>query len=119
VRTYHTGLLRKRIFPVALSGSDKSDTLLSGEETATLPDEVALSPVSDGQPPARTRSAGKLLTRLEGFGLALLRLDQVQAAQDGKLHIQSDDGKVRAVPWRPDWWPEPPAPDMEAASEQE
>ena len=53
---------------------------------------------------------GKLLSTHSQFGLALLRLEQVQSALDGEFSFEiKDSGEVKtwqASPWWPTWWPE-------------
>lgn len=60
----------------------------------------------------KPRGTGKLLTSVQGVGLALLRLEQIAALQKGnlKLELESSSGeKAWAIsPWWPDWWPHQP-----------
>lgn len=127
VRTYHTGLIRKRIVPVLLRNPEskyvsvvclavkaerRPSQPLSHIETGSLPRDVDLQLVSTegATRPSRTRAVGKLLTRANGFGLALMRLDRFEEAVDGTAQLQAEvsEGSVRVEPWRPEWWPEQP-----------
>lgn len=123
VRTYHTGIVRKRTFPVVLEGNkqtyvpDQSLRLHYAGLTThvySLPSGTDIRirsnrTVADGSPSVRPRGTGKLLTSAEGIGLALLRLEHVTAAEKGvsSFFIDNGDGSEIAVrPWRPEWWPD-------------
>lgn len=62
----------------------------------------------------RPRGTGKLLTSIDGVGLALLRLEHVFAAEtghsqfyiDGPASSSSEDSSLCITTWRPDWWPD-------------
>lgn len=58
----------------------------------------------------RPRGSGKLLTSVQGVGLALLRLEHVEGVMQGNLQLQIDtNGKMMAVsPRWPSWWPRQP-----------
>lgn len=107
VRVYHTGLIRKRIFPVALKAGG-SPTLSVPPGTDIRVRAIATNP--DGSRKPRPRGTGKLLSSIDGVGLALLRLEQVTAVEKGEseFYIDAPDGDatVSVSPWRPDWWPE-------------
>lgn len=65
---------------------------------------------ADGEPPSpRPRGSGKLLSSANGVGLALLRLEHVLAAENGKasFEVELEEGKGLSLSaYRPDWWPE-------------
>ncbi|KAF6762679.1 mitochondrial protein [Ephemerocybe angulata] len=115
VRTYHTGVIRKRIHPVFLHTGSPS----SGPQTFTsaLPAGLDVKPVVETSPDGerkgpRPRGTGKLLsTTTQGVGLALLRLEHVSAARAGALNLQVTNPLTNEVlsvsPWIPSWWPEP------------
>lgn len=73
---------------------------------------VAVNP--DGTHKPRPRGTGKLLTSIDGVGLALLRLEHVNAVEKGESAFYIDaagndgasTGSVSVSPWRPEWWPE-------------
>ncbi|KAL4241333.1 putative transferase CAF17, mitochondrial [Abortiporus biennis] len=116
VRTYHTGMVRKRIFPVMLHQHPRreSDTELQIHDVILSPHldiRTHLQPATDGTPRPRPRGTGKLLTSEKGVGLALLRMEHVDAVMkgDAQLEIESSDGEHKTnygvTPWRPSWWP--------------
>jgi folate-binding Fe-S cluster repair protein YgfZ len=132
VRTYHTGQLRKRIVPVMIHTVSGYGWLsvyfhtpteplnresLTSEATEVLPKDIEIRPdaSANGGSAVRSRGAGKLLTRLNGVGLGLLRLDHFSDAINGStpLRGESSGGPVQVVPWRPDWWPNEPEPESE------
>ncbi|KAF8915944.1 hypothetical protein CPB85DRAFT_1292511 [Mucidula mucida] len=78
VRTYHTGVLRKRIYPASITSGGR-------------------------------RPTGKLLTSEDGRGLALLRIELVDA--QAQFQVKDEAGGVWNVkPTRPDWWPQSTTP---------
>ncbi|KAJ7744507.1 Aminomethyltransferase folate-binding domain-containing protein [Mycena maculata] len=118
VRTYHTGIIRKRIMPVVIHPPDSSPPKVVAP-SQNLPSfasgldirGVANQPTGHDNPTPRPRGNGKLLSSSNGLGLALLRLEQVEAAEQGKLafsmDVETDGTKVSwgVSHWRPDWWP--------------
>ena len=61
----------------------------------------------------RPRGTGKLLSSTRGVGLALLRLEQAEAVEQGKAKFtvaDSEGHEWEATPFWPDWWPSPPPP---------
>ena len=105
VRTYHTGAIRKRIFPVALHDSNK---LL--EEAKQLvsetPTDKTIKPLVLGDI-RKPRGTGKLLNNVQGIGLALLRTDHLEAMDKGEVGLVIGEGaeQRRVSYWYPDWWP--------------
>lgn len=67
---------------------------------------VVLHKEESGSSP-RPRGSGKLLTSLQGIGLALLRLEHVEAVMQGNMQLQivDESGEMRVVPRWPRWWP--------------
>lgn len=126
VRTYHTGVVRKRILPTILSQSSQSgDAVLS--PNLTIEPSVVTPPSSDSDPePAsirvpRLRGTSTLLSSIlipslgpgTAVGLALLRLDHLRPSIE--LHTdhpgtapEENGQRWKVEPWRPDWWPEQP-----------
>ncbi|THH12349.1 hypothetical protein EW145_g54 [Phellinidium pouzarii] len=104
VRTYHTGVVRKRILPVQITKSDGKAT--SPEEYLSLVhSDVRTSVVErpDGLS-TRLRGHGKLLSIMQGVGLALMRLEHVDMAERGLLEFRVDE-TWDISHWRPSWWP--------------
>ena len=119
VRTYHTGVIRKRILPVLLHPSP-SHTLhrLGDSQPHFIPglDIRASRTHAPGEGRvARPRGTGKLLSTVNDVGLALLRLEHVEGLERGDLKFEllgevgasgnGHDAQWLATPWWPDWWP--------------
>lgn len=118
VRTYHTGVVRKRIFPVVVHHPDHGIDDVKASSHHSFPagldirPNVIHAPGDNTGTRARPRGTGKLLTTLQGVGLALLRLEHVDAFEHGelKLTFESEDADASktlwgVTPWRPSWWP--------------
>ncbi|KLO16337.1 Aminomethyltransferase folate-binding domain-containing protein, partial [Schizopora paradoxa] len=109
VRTYHLGVLRKRIFPISVGDYSNAST---SKGMPSSQSDIKPFYVED-LPPAerpRLRGTGKLLDTIQGVGLALLRLEHVDAVDKGilKFQIRSEDigGRTWDIRhWWPDWWP--------------
>lgn len=108
VRTYHTGVVRKRILPVALSTS--SSAQVPPPNTCIQPSVI--TPPSDPELPSihipRLRGTSTLLTSMtlgpgRAVGLALLRLDHLRPS----VELFTSEWKVEH--WWPNWWPERPS----------
>ncbi|KAB1281549.1 Gap junction gamma-2 protein [Camelus dromedarius] len=85
-RTHHMGVIRKRLFPVQLSGPLPVGGVAPGTSVLT----------ESGQ------AAGKYRAGQGDVGLALLRAEKVK----GPLHIRtSESGLVALAASVPDWWP--------------
>ncbi|KAI0650067.1 Aminomethyltransferase folate-binding domain-containing protein [Trametes meyenii] len=118
VRTYHTGQLRKRILPVVLHNADTpltaSAMLLVDTPTLAPQTDIraqALQSGDDGTPRTRPRGTGKLLSSIRGVGLGLLRLEQVEAVEQGRAKFVSVNAQGQEwgiTPYWPEWWPERP-----------
>lgn len=86
-RTHHTGVIRKRLFPVKLEGA--------------LP-ASAISPGTLVTVTATGQAAGKFRAGQGRVGLALLRSETIK----GPLHIKTSESQMVAVTAVvPDWWP--------------
>ncbi|XP_027283160.1 putative transferase CAF17, mitochondrial isoform X2 [Cricetulus griseus] len=86
-RTHHTGVIRKRLFPVRLEGPLPA----SGISPGTL-----VMVTATGQ------AAGKFRAGQGCVGLALLRSETIK----GPLHIKtSESQQVAVTALVPDWWP--------------
>ncbi|KJA30136.1 hypothetical protein HYPSUDRAFT_263403 [Hypholoma sublateritium FD-334 SS-4] len=121
VRTYHTGVIRKRIFPVIIRNLNTTSHELSPVLFGEHSDIKAVSANTDRQGP-RPRGTGKLLSSHGGVGLALLRLEHVAGVEKGDLELKlevADGDKLSRWsihPWRPDWWPQDTPPSSEITS---
>ncbi|KAJ7179929.1 Aminomethyltransferase folate-binding domain-containing protein [Mycena crocata] len=114
VRTYHTGMVRKRIMPViihpqhspppeVISPSPDIPPLAAGLDIRSV-----ITSTDQEKPQSRPRGNGKLLSSTNGLGLALMRLEQVEAAEQGRLAFTVEvETKTWGVShWRPVWWPQ-------------
>lgn len=117
VRTYHTGVIRKRILPVALSTTSA---------TASPPLHLAIKPSVIPSPDVRTprlRGTSTLLTSIAtpsgspgaAVGLALLRLEHLRP-DVALLTDEADGARWKVEPWWPDWWPKQPSSDTAVES---
>ncbi|ORX98649.1 Aminomethyltransferase folate-binding domain-containing protein [Basidiobolus meristosporus CBS 931.73] len=108
IRTYHTGVTRKRILPVQIT-----------------PDSEALSPTPtqikidrsvqlELPPPAQdiavdgaknTRNNAKFCGGIHNIGLALVRLEALQKPDIKLQMLGSDEKPLNVYPVIPDWWP--------------
>ncbi|KAL4075918.1 hypothetical protein V8B97DRAFT_2001929 [Scleroderma yunnanense] len=127
VRTYHTGVVRKRILPVALSSTSSSVQVplpnLSIKPSIIMPPSMDSDPGQSSIRIPRLRGTSTLLTSMltpslgpgRAVGLALLRLDHlrpsvelfaVDASPETAPEQNGEQWKVEHL-W-PDWWPERP-----------
>jgi transferase CAF17, mitochondrial len=116
VRTYHTGVVRKRILPVLLHPpSSMSPHPEDDPSRLRLPPGLDIRASLTHAPGegrvARPRGTGKLLSTIHGVGLALLRLEHVEGLEKGDLKFElsgegvDDSAPWLVKPWWPDWWP--------------
>ncbi|KAF4574909.1 GcvT family protein [Pleurotus pulmonarius] len=115
VRTYHTGVVRKRILPVVVYPPGKRPTEVNiSRLSPTLPHSLdiharVLREPGDDRPIPRPRGTGKLLSNTQGMGLALLRMEHVAAVENGTAQLEVSDPKTgdifQIAHWWPDWWP--------------
>jgi folate-binding Fe-S cluster repair protein YgfZ len=117
VRTYHTGVIRKRILPVLLhpppsyTAHRLGDGQLHQQFTPGLDIRASRTHAPGEGRIARPRGTGKLLSTIKEVGLALLRLEHVEGLERGDLKFElqgSDNGEDTqrlVTPWWPDWWP--------------
>ncbi|KAI0049601.1 Aminomethyltransferase folate-binding domain-containing protein [Auriscalpium vulgare] len=120
VRTYHTGIIRKRILPVIVhpSSHTPSSSLNPSGPTPTEPPKQLGTDVRASlthAPPegriARPRGTGRLLSHARGVGLALLRLEHVEGVESGDLRLALDDQGSAGwgvTPWWANGWPTRP-----------
>ncbi|KAF8165407.1 hypothetical protein B0H34DRAFT_237704 [Crassisporium funariophilum] len=117
VRTYHTGVIRKRILPVVIHRPNQpiEDVSFSTAFDSNIDIKPSLIQRPDvDKPGPRPRGTGKLLSSHKAVGLALLRLEHVAGARKGDISLEfqvseGDQSSSWAVsPWFPDWWPGDP-----------
>lgn len=119
-RTYHLGVVRKRIVPIRLD----SDTryVLTPKNSAMHcfmdvyrelpPGSEIKTVIEDGKDAPKPRGSGKLLSNVGGLGLAMLRLEHVNGVRRGvyRFDIPDQNGPaLSASPLLPSWWPFPVA----------
>jgi len=122
VRTYHTGVIRKRILPILLHPPPSPTPHRPGNSRPQLrfapglDIRASLTHAPGEGRVARPRGTGKLLSTVNDVGLALLRLEHVDGLEKGDLKFELLSGEVDASgngdgtswlvkPWWPDWWP--------------
>ncbi|TPX45783.1 aminomethyltransferase [Synchytrium endobioticum] len=94
IRTYHTGVTRKRIVPIQIfSDASKAPPTLTLDTTASL-----TTPQSQSEITFNSKSVGKFCSGLYNVGLALLRLEHVE-------QVVSLQNGLFAKAYRPHWWP--------------
>jgi folate-binding protein YgfZ len=121
VRTYHTGVIRKRIMPVSLTQGNSDGARRPNFEASTLPlhtsiqaERLANSSSDTTGRATRPRGTGTLLSNFNGLGLALLRLEHAEGVERGELAMTCVlPGDQQASKWvvrprRPAWWPPTP-----------
>ena len=122
VRTYHTGVIRKRILPILLHSPSSHTSHRPGDSQPHqqfkpgLDIRASLTHAPGEGRIARPRGTGKLLSTTKEVGLALLRLEHIEGLERGDLKFEleregvgaSDNGEDTqwlVAPWWPDWWP--------------
>lgn len=127
VRTYHTGVVRRRVYPVQIYREGQRyapgyrvgycvNSIFSPRE-AEVPDEsvptiestsmTIINPKKSGTVERGTRP--KLLGSMHGVGLAVLRTAQLGDLESGNLsmHLDGPNGvRYNIRPWIPSWWPD-------------
>ncbi|TPX32455.1 aminomethyltransferase [Synchytrium microbalum] len=97
IRTYHTGVTRKRILPIQVfSDVSKPPSTLTLDTTTQL-----TIPASQSEINANNKSVGKFCSGRYNVGLALLRLEHVG-------HVVALEGGLFGKAFIPSWWPIPP-----------
>lgn len=96
-----------------------TESVTSSLDAPSFPTNVDIRPsviraFDDSRPAPRPRGTGKLLSSQQGVGLALLRLEHVEAAEKGVLRFEfnasAEEGQDTWAlsHWWPDWWPRQP-----------
>ncbi|KAG0257035.1 ccr4 associated factor [Actinomortierella ambigua] len=118
IRTYHKGIVRKRIMPVQYYKPEDPEprhiTYKKGD-ASVVPPQSELHPAKIGStlgdPTSSTSSArpvrasGKTGSNIGNIGLALLKLDQVAEGQLFEV-MDREGATVRAKAFFPSWWPQ-------------
>ena len=88
-RTYHTGVIRKRLMPIKITPTSDKEQLHIDKGASIL--------TTSG------KRAGKLISVYGDIGLGLMRLDVIKS--DNDLNIVMDDGQEVGITvnW-PTWW---------------
>ncbi|KAL1917376.1 uncharacterized protein VTP21DRAFT_5032 [Calcarisporiella thermophila] len=107
IRTYHTGVIRKRIVPVALYRENEPfPTALAVDRKANFSLPV---PGADILSTHSRRPIGKFCSSARNLGLALMRLEAIEQQRQEKdvvFTVQAGDGStLRVAPFPPGWWP--------------
>ncbi|KAI8076579.1 uncharacterized protein B0P05DRAFT_471735 [Gilbertella persicaria] len=114
IRTYHTGVVRKRIVPVQIYSKDEplkmfsAPSVQSVDRHQTFPS--GLVPQTDIKlvEGASKRGVGKMCSGIHNIGLALMRLEHVKRCAEGEPVAFTVPGNesIRIRPFLPDWWEE-------------
>ncbi|KAI8987804.1 hypothetical protein BDF20DRAFT_910358 [Mycotypha africana] len=127
IRTYHTGVVRKRIVPVQIYKKDEAvPESLSVDRNHSFPSDILppqtdikLDGASTEEATTKTRSIGKLCSGIHNIGLALMRLEHVKSVTSGENEEESqkntsfmipNNESIRLKPFIPDWWSENTTP---------
>lgn len=92
-RTYHTGVIRKRLTPVKLI--DK------------MPDDLRVLDILDKEIycPESGKKIGKLRSLYGLSGLGLMYIEKLSSQQPVKGFITKNDHKIFVEAIKPSWWP--------------
>ncbi|CAO3702964.1 unnamed protein product [Rhizopus stolonifer] len=103
IRTFHTGVVRKRIVPVQIYNKDQSTPK---EQTVDRTCQSTLVPQTDIKlaDSNSKRGVGKMGSSIHNIGLALMRLEHVQKFRQGEPVEFAIDDQIRLAPFLPEWW---------------
>ncbi|KAG2236202.1 hypothetical protein INT48_003821 [Thamnidium elegans] len=109
IRTYHTGVVRKRIVPIQVyDPSEPAPSVQTVDRSKQFPS--VLLPQTDIKLVQGTskRGVGKMCSGVHNIGLALMRLEHVQKCIDGQdvEFTTPEDPSIRIRPFLPEWWGE-------------
>ena len=109
VRTYHTGVIRKRILPVALSttSTGAGPSLHVAIKPSVIESGTSTTPRLRGTSILLTSVATPSVSPGTAVGLALLRLEHMRP--DVALFTDEAGARWKVEPWWPDWWPKQPS----------
>ncbi|GAB5587569.1 ccr4 associated factor [Umbelopsis nana] len=105
IRTYHTGVVRKRVVPVQIYRENESvPETLSVNRNYSIPSlpsiQADIKPIGS----ENKRAAGKFGSGIHNIGLALMRLDAAQKP-GAEFVIDEAGSDLRVKPFIPSWWP--------------
>ncbi|KAF9994939.1 ccr4 associated factor [Entomortierella chlamydospora] len=120
IRTYHKGIIRKRVVPVQYykpNDTEPESFQFNKNASHVIPPQSELFLVKDEesspQPTASSSSAravrasGKTGSNIGNIGLALVKLDDVTSG--GTFNVMDREGAIiRAKAFFPTWWPQQP-----------
>ncbi|KAI9269234.1 hypothetical protein BDA99DRAFT_346160 [Phascolomyces articulosus] len=107
IRTYHTGVVRKRILPVQLYDKEESvPTTLKVDREKRYPSDIQPQMDIKLSGSSSKRGVGKTCSGIHNIGLALMRLEQVEkCTKNNDITFEIPDTNVRVRPFLPEWWP--------------
>ncbi|KAF9094449.1 ccr4 associated factor [Mortierella sp. AD031] len=118
IRTYHKGIIRKRMMPVQYFPPQEPEPMsiqFDKSKAHVIPPQSELFPTKKDSPaPAAStssarpvRASGKTGSNVGNIGLALVKLDQVR---DGSTFdvMDREGATVRVKAFFPAWWPKQP-----------
>ncbi|KAG0224318.1 hypothetical protein B0O80DRAFT_500066 [Mortierella sp. GBAus27b] len=127
IRTYHKGIIRKRVMPVQYFKADEPvpETIQFDKNTPhVVPPQSELFPPKDetSQPTGSsssarsTRASGKTGSNVGNIGLALVKLED--AANGQLFEVMDREGAlVRVKAFFPSWWPQQQVPEESTGPE--
>ncbi|ORZ01889.1 hypothetical protein BCR42DRAFT_429821 [Absidia repens] len=107
IRTYHTGVVRKRIVPVQFykEGESVPDTQFV-DRKIQLPDTYQCQSDIRLANGSSKRGVGKTCSGVHNIGLSLMRLEHVEKAVAGEpVGFKIDNSDLLLRPFLPSWWP--------------
>ncbi|CAO3625724.1 unnamed protein product [Cunninghamella blakesleeana] len=107
IRTYHTGVVRKRIVPIQIYKEDENvpTSQSVNRNISLIPTIEPQSDIRLSNNKSSKRSVGKVGSTIHNIGLALMRLEHVEKCVKGEevgFHIPDTNYLVR--PFLPSWW---------------
>ncbi|KAL1931922.1 hypothetical protein VTP01DRAFT_8978 [Rhizomucor pusillus] len=112
IRTYHTGVVRKRIVPVQFFDEDESfPEKISVNRDTSYPSSLEPRMDIKSTDASKKRGAGKLGSGIHNIALAIMRLEDVQKAVNDKNSFvvpHAQQSGLRLRPFVPEWWPVEP-----------
>ncbi|KAG0298284.1 ccr4 associated factor [Dissophora globulifera] len=125
IRTYHKGIIRKRVMPVQYYRPEEpepEELQFNKTQAHAIPPQSELFPAKkeESAPPAAAssssarpvRASGKTGSNVGNIGLALVKLDDV--ASGNTFDVMDREGAtVRVKAFFPTWWPRQPSSEEE------
>ncbi|KAI8096655.1 uncharacterized protein BX664DRAFT_324547 [Halteromyces radiatus] len=106
IRTYHTGVVRKRIVPVQLyKPGDNIPQTQSVNRQVTLPTDYRPQLDINLTNGTSKRGVGKTCSGIHNIGLALMRLEHIEkCAHNDSIGFKIKDSEILLRPFLPSWW---------------